>query len=140
MKSLDIRIWQVREKTPARTTKTGKKKPATYQLRWSVGGEPQARTFNSSALADTFRSRLSVAMQNGEPFDTETGLPDSLAEKPEQVTWFVFSARYMDMKWKSLSAKSRETTVYAVPTSIASLVSKTAGAPSTASLRQALQH
>lgn len=121
MKTHDINIWEIAQKTPARTDKKGKKKPATYQVRWIVGGKEKYRTFKSKELAKGWRSKLDVAMQNGEAFDTVTGLPDSLIEKPKQVTWFAFAAIYMDMKWKTLSAKARETTVYALSATIASL-------------------
>lgn len=140
MKSHDISIWEVKQKTPARTDKKGRKKAATYQVRWSVGGKEKYRTLNNKTLAKAWWSKLVVAMQNGEPFDTVTGLPDSLVEKPDQVTWYVFAATYMDMKWKTLSAKARETTVYALSTVIASLVaSSKPGRPDMQTLRRALQ-
>jgi integrase len=139
MKSHDIRIWNVSEKTPVRVGRDGKKKPATYQLRWRVGGKVHPKTFVGRTPADNFRSRLLVAMHNGEAFDTETGLPDSMIEAPEQSTWYDFAADYMDMKWKHLSAKGRETTVYAAASVIASLVAAKAGAPTMPTLRRALQ-
>lgn len=140
MKTLDVRIWEIRQLQPARVLKNGQKKPATYQVRWRVATETHYRTFSGKAPADAFRGKLLSAVQNGEAFDTDTGLPDSMTEKPDRLTWFAFSARYVDMKWKSLSAKSRETTIYAAATAVASLVSAAPGGPSTATLRRALQH
>lgn len=139
MKTLEVKLWSVRVKSPSHTTAKGRKKTATYQVRWKVGPRPHGRTFASKALADAFRAKLLVALQNGQPFDVEFGLPDSLIEKHDQISWFEFAPKYVDMKWKSLSAKSRESTVYAVASAIAALVESKPGAPGPASLRRALQ-
>lgn len=140
MKSHDIRIWKITEKTPERIGKDGKKKPATFQFRWRVGGKQQTATFVGFPAAERFRSRLLTAQANGEAFNVDTGLPDSMTEEPEQISWFVFAASYMDMKWKHLSAKGRETTVYAAAAFVASLVPAKPGAPSMPTLRRALQN
>lgn len=146
MKSNMVRIWEPRIKSPERKTKTGKKKPATYQVRWTVAGKEHGCTLATKTLADGFHAKLTVAARNGEPFGIEKGLPDSLLEetgkaesKPEVPSCLDLATDYMDMKWKALSAKSRETTVYALAAVVAGLVKADAKAPSEAALRRALQ-
>lgn len=146
MKSAKVRIWEPRVKSPERKLKNGKKKPATYQVRWTVAGSECGRTMASKALADAFHSKLMVAARQGELFDTETGLPDSLLEemgeaesKPQVPNCLELATDYIDMKWKGLSAKSRETTIYGLASVVAALVKDDVKAPSEFARRRALQ-
>lgn len=70
MKSYKVVIWKLSINRSA-------KKP-TYLVRWSVDGEPFHESHKTKALADRFRAKLLRAADKGEPFDTVTGLPDSL--------------------------------------------------------------
>jgi integrase len=146
MKSAKVRIWEPRVKSPERKLKNGKKKPATYQVRWTVAGKECGRTLATKTLAEAFYSKLMVAARNGELFDTEKGLPDSLLEemgeaesKPRVPTCLELATDYIDTKWKELSAKSRETTIYGMASVVAALVKDDAKAPSEAARRRSLQ-
>lgn len=70
MKSYKVVIWKLSINRSA-------KKP-TYLVRWSVDGEPFHESHKTKALADRFRAKLLRAADKGEPFDTVSGLPDSL--------------------------------------------------------------
>ncbi|WP_311137435.1 hypothetical protein [Streptomyces sp. I6] len=70
MKSYKVVIWKLSVNRSA-------KKP-TYLVRWSVDGEAIHESHTTKALADRFRAELLRAADKGEPFDTVTGLPDSL--------------------------------------------------------------
>lgn len=99
--SHDVRVF---------TTETyaGKRK-TTYRVRWSVERKKFGKQFATSALADSFRSKLVVATRRGEDFDTKSGLPSSLAkdEKP-QSSWYKFACKYADMKWPDSSPRYRK--------------------------------
>jgi integrase len=140
MKTHDVRVWDVREKTPKREMKNGKKKPPTYQVRWVVAGREHPRTFATKPLANAFRAKLIVATHNGEAFDTESGLPDSMIERAPvtSVTWLELTAKYVDAKWPSLAAKSRATTVESLSALLPGLCTELAGRPDTRTLRWAL--
>jgi hypothetical protein len=70
MKSYDVKFWAIRP---------GKAKTRrTYEIRWKVGHTPHSRTLGNKAQADNFLSDLRQAARNGEAFDTDTGLPDSM--------------------------------------------------------------
>lgn len=69
MKSLDVKVWDVRK----RDTKT-----PSYGVRWSVAGNVFSDSFHTKALADHYRAKLMSAMRDGEECDTETGLPASM--------------------------------------------------------------
>ncbi|QTR02158.1 integrase, partial [Saccharothrix algeriensis] len=68
--SFDVRIWKT-EVWQGKTT-------TTYTVRWAVAGQRFKEPFKSSALADSFRSKLVVAAKGGEAFDVGTGLPVSM--------------------------------------------------------------
>jgi hypothetical protein len=131
----DVSIWAI-------GTIEGKRKK-TYRVRWLVAGRKFGTYFDSSTLADNYRTQLKTAQNKGEPFNTEKpGLPDSTMEpivaEPEPpelvVTWFELAATYVDKKWKRLAAKSRETTVYALAALLPGLIDDVSGptAPSSA--------
>jgi hypothetical protein len=55
------------------------KRKTTYRVVWVVSGQRFGESFDTAALADSFRARLVSAARDGEAFDTETGLPVSTA-------------------------------------------------------------
>ncbi|MGA5320423.1 tyrosine-type recombinase/integrase [Streptomyces seoulensis] len=104
MKSHDVRIWDLRKRPT---------KKVSYELRWKVAGEPFSETFRTKGLADGRRAKLLTAAKSGEPFDIETGLPDSLAAPVEQassMSWFTFASAYLAMKWPDAAPNSRDST------------------------------
>ncbi|WP_117209452.1 tyrosine-type recombinase/integrase [Allorhizocola rhizosphaerae] len=134
MKSYDVKIWNIQVN---RLTK-GK----SYTVRWKVAKVPPfSRTFVTRPLADNFRSDLKQAINAGEPFDTETGLPDSLVEEPkeEALTWLDFAMTYVKMKWPGAAAKSRTSMVDALATVTPALCEEVPGRPEDELLRDALR-
>ena len=100
MKSHDVRVWGIR-KRPYKTP--------SYDVRWKVGDAPPfSETFRTKALADNFRAKLLRAAQKGEAFDTETGLPDSMAPAKASRTWYDFARAYVAMKWPHAAPNSRD--------------------------------
>jgi len=132
VKSRDVRIRKIQVNALANRKKS-------YTVRWVVAADPKSRTFTTRALADHFRSDLMQAANRGEAFDTETGLPDSMVQAEEAVTWFAFVLRYVDMKWPGAAAKSRDSMTDALATVTPTLVRPLPGAPDVAILRRALR-
>ncbi|MGZ3382950.1 MAG: tyrosine-type recombinase/integrase, partial [Isosphaeraceae bacterium] len=79
MSSFDVRFWKI---------ETRKGKGTTYRVRWIVAGRPFGESVLTMALAESFRAKLITAARNGEGFDTETGLPDSMMRKLRDVSFF----------------------------------------------------
>jgi hypothetical protein len=79
------------------------------------------------------------AVNRGEPFDTDAGLPDSMIPKEEEVTWLSFVQRYVMMKWPSSAAKSRDSMTDALSTVTPVLVADVAGRPPVDHLRRVLR-
>jgi hypothetical protein len=69
----DVRVWRV-ERIEGKTR-------SSYKVRWVAEGRLHRRTLPTALLADSFRSDLLTATRRGEAFDTETGLPFSLAHQ-----------------------------------------------------------
>lgn len=98
--SYDVRFYRTRV-YKGKTVKT-------YRVRWTVGGQEFTEPFrNNVALADSFRSDLVSAARKGEAFSMETGRPVSWRRAANEMTWYEFACRYVDMKWKAASAKYR---------------------------------
>ncbi|HEV2342692.1 MAG TPA: hypothetical protein VGS97_01245 [Actinocrinis sp.] len=59
--SYNVRIWAIR-------THKNKTKKDTYSLRWIVEGaaRPFCQSFDTFGMADSFKSRLTVAKSNGD--------------------------------------------------------------------------
>jgi integrase len=136
MKSLQVRVWTIRVNTVG---STGKKAKKSYTVRWTIASKEKARNFVSRALADNFRSELMQAVNRGEAFDTELGLPDSMLPKQEEVTWLTFVQRYVTMKWPGAAAKSCDSMTDALATVTPVLVTDVRGRPPMDQLRRALR-
>ena len=81
----------------------------TYRVRWKLNDRVHNRAFHRSAQAEAYRSELVAAARRGEAFSLATGEPVSWSRiKQETVSWYDFACRYVDMKWKSASAKYRQ--------------------------------
>ena len=69
----DFHLWTIE-------TRKGRKTP--FRVRWTVAGRQFGRSFATMALAESFRASLITAARNGEGFDTESGLPESMERTP----------------------------------------------------------
>jgi hypothetical protein len=119
--SYDVRIWNIRVR---------KDRPNPYQVRWRVASSPPfAKSFRTSALADSFRAGLVTATRRGEPFDTSTGLPEAQARERTAITWYAHALDYIDMKWPGAAGKSRISAVETLTAVTPVLVRTEHGAP-----------
>ncbi|MEU7909271.1 site-specific integrase [Actinoplanes sp. NPDC049118] len=132
MKSRNVRVRAIQINALA-----GRKK--SYTVRWVVEALPKSRTFSTRALADNHRSDLMQAINRGEAFDSDSGLPDSLVPALDRVSWLSFVRRYLDMKWPHAAATSRDSMTEALATVTPVLVRDIGGRPDPALLRRALR-
>ncbi|MEV4161423.1 tyrosine-type recombinase/integrase [Nonomuraea dietziae] len=130
MKSYDVRFWKIQ-------VRKGRRKP--YIVRWVVAGANFTSSYVTSGLADSFRSQLITAARNGEAFDTESGLPNSLHREKQAITWFEHAADYVKAKWPKAAANSRRSIVEGMVTVTPVLVRDRRGAPDLKTLRSALR-
>jgi integrase len=133
VKSHDVRIWGLRKRST---------KKVSYEVRWKVAGEPFSETFRTKGLADGRRAKLLTAAKSGEPFDTESGLPDSLTapvEAAPSMTWFTFASAYLAMKWPGSAPNSRDSTNEALTEATMVLCDDRPDCPEASVLRDALR-
>ncbi|MEV6903091.1 integrase [Amycolatopsis sp. NPDC051372] len=135
--TFDVRIWDVRVKT-GRAHKDGKPGKKSYVVRWVVAGQEFPKTYATSALAESFRSKLVVAQRNGEAFRVVDGLPVSMARAENDQPWFTFAQEYVDMKWSRAAAKSRAGNADALATATLALLASSRGKPEDKVLRRAM--
>jgi integrase len=133
MRTTDVRVWQIQ------VNKYEKSKKKTYTARWTVKGRQHSKTFATRALADNLRSKLMQAMNRGEEFDTESGLPDSMVEAKEATSFYAFALAYVSMKWPRAAAKSRDSMTDALATVLPALVTDRHGRPEAQALREGLR-
>ncbi len=130
--SYDVQFWKL-----ARLAKNGRRK-RVYGVRWVVADRSFSKWFEYDAQADNYRSKLMTAARAGEGFDTETGLPESLARQQQAISWLELASRYVDMKWPHIAAKSRTSIADALATVTPVLVTTTRGMPDARLLRLVL--
>jgi integrase len=128
--SFDVRFWKI---------ETRKGKGTTYRVRWVVAGRPFGESFLTTALAESFRAKLITAARNGEGFDTETGLPDSMMRKLRDVSFLGHAMEFTASAWPSVSAKSRGSIIETLSRVIPVAVRNLPAAPDAALLRAALR-
>jgi integrase len=135
VKSYQVRIWDVGKRTIRGKT--------WHRLRWTVEGaeKPFERLFKTKALANSARSELVKATNDGKPFDTVTGQPVERVQAWNATTWYSHARTYVGMKWPRVAAKSRRGIIEAlVPVTAMLVKSNVRGRPSDAVLRKALYH
>ncbi|MBE9375572.1 tyrosine-type recombinase/integrase [Saccharopolyspora sp. HNM0983] len=132
--SYEVRIWTSKPRKNAQGGVT------SYPVRWRVGDRSHYRTFKTRALAESFRADLVSAARRGEAFYiAPPGLPVSAARRAiNQLTWFEFSQRYVDLKWPRAAAKSRAGIADTLATVTPELLATERGKPDGKVLRRAL--
>ena len=130
MTSFDVRFWKIEAR---------KGKGTTYRVRWVVAGRPFGESFLTMALAESFRAKLITAARNGEGFDTETGLPDSMMRKLRDVSFFDHAMEFTASAWPSVSAKSRGSIIETLSRVVPVAVRNLPAAPDADLLRAALR-
>lgn len=131
MKSLDVKIWGVRKRNT---------KKASYDVRWSVAGRVFSESFRTKGLADNYRSMLMRATRDGEDFDTESGLPGSMAEKKATLSWYAFALKYLAMKWPHAAPNTRDGINESLASVTVALLDDRPGRPADELLRKALRN
>jgi integrase len=132
----DVRIWTIREfKSKAKTVG---KPSSTYRVRWIVAGEEFGETFQTKALAESFRSRLVVAQREGVAFDERSGLPEPMARELNSRSWLELATEFVDMKWLRSSGNHRRSIAEALATVTPALLATDRGVPADADIRRAL--
>ncbi|MEU7839126.1 site-specific integrase [Nonomuraea sp. NPDC049129] len=129
MKSYNVRIWKIS------TRKDGLN---NHMVRWVVEGKVFTEHFSTWELADSFRAGLKKAAQNGEAFDTATGMPDSKSRTHSTVTWYAHACDYVDARWSKVSGRQRISIAETLAAITPLLVRDRRGAPNPQVLRSAL--
>jgi hypothetical protein len=113
------------------------KRTSSYTVRWKTARRAWRRTFRNAAQADVFRAELLAAARKGEAFSMATGEPVSWQRDEAGMTWYDFTCTYVDMKWKTASAKYRRAIAQALTAATPPML--TAGStPDSRDLRRAL--
>ena len=110
-----------------------------YRVRWTVDGRIFGQPFVTLELAESFQAELKIAASRGEAFDTEDGLPVSMARKSADVTCYQHAREFVAAAWADAAAKSRVSILEALSVALPVLTRELAGAPDRGVLRHALR-
>ena len=136
MSTYDVRVWSIQEhKGKDRKTK---KEKTTYRLRWTVAGRVFSDSYQTKALAESFRAKLVTAQREGIAFDEPSGLPEPMARKLNSRSWYEHAVAFVDTKWPRSAPKHRKSIAEALANVTTVLLSTTRGAPAEADIRRAL--
>jgi site-specific recombinase XerD len=103
-----------------------------------VAGRQFGKSYQTKALAESFRSRLVIAQREGVAFDEPTGLPEPMARELNNRSWYEHAVAFVDMKWPRAAGKHRRSIAEALATVTPALVSTDRGAPAAEVIRRAL--
>jgi hypothetical protein len=136
MTTYDVRI-QSTEEYKGKERAAGKPR-STYRVRWAVAGKRFGKTFQTRALAESFRSKLLMAQREGVAFDEPTGLPEPMARELNTRSWYDHATAYVDMKWPRAAGTHRKSIAESLAIATMALLSSTRGVPSDVDLKRAL--
>ncbi|WP_328606253.1 integrase [Amycolatopsis sp. NBC_00345] len=100
-----VRLWDIKTMPP--DPKTGKKRRRPYGVRWVTAGREHSQWFVTKALAKAELAKLQRAMNGGEAFDVETGLPESMYREEHSPTLLRAMREFLDHVWPDMAPKSR---------------------------------
>jgi integrase len=126
----DVRIYKS-EVYKGKTT-------TTHYVRWAVAGKLWREGFRLKALAESFRAELVSAARRGEAFDIETGRPVSMQREQQEMSWYEFACKFVDVKWPRAAATTRRTHAEALTAVSAALFATKRGMPDGKLIRAAL--
>jgi integrase len=125
-----VSVWSIDDR---RTS--GKPKP--WVVRWKVGTKVKVRAFSHRAQAEQFRSRLMIALADGEAFDPVTGEPVSWGI--EEMTVAAWTKTWFDEQRPTWTPRSRRSAAEVLSRALPILVADAAPDPAediAASVRQ----
>jgi integrase len=132
----DVRLWNIRE-YKGKDRKTGKPR-STYRVRWQVAGKDFGASYQTRALAESFRAKLVTAQREGIAFDEASGLPEPMARELNSRTWYEHAVAFVDMKWPRSAGKHRVSIAEALANVTIALLSTTRGVPPEPDIRRTL--
>ncbi|MCX4460132.1 hypothetical protein OG585_53310 (plasmid) [Streptomyces sp. NBC_01340] len=106
--SYKVRFWEIRERPDRRKG---------FEVRWTVSGREKSESFLTKELAESRRAKLMTAARDGEPFDTQSGLPASeIRALKQRTTWYVLAREYIEQRWDRTPGNTRRTLADALAT------------------------
>ena len=128
--SHEVRFRQIEERKDA---------TARFRVRWVVAGRRFGRSFVTRGLADSFQAQIIAAARNGQSFDLETGLPQSLLRINRDVTCYQHAREFLASAWAGAAAKSRVSMIETLSVVLPVLTRDLAREPEPEVLRHALR-
>lgn len=104
----EVRVWAIQDRSGH--TNIGKR----WVVRWVVDAKRFSKSFRTRAEGDRYRSRLLVAQQDGQRFDTQTGRPASWSPQGGDTLLHVWARQWVAEQWAEWQPHTRREDVYAL--------------------------
>lgn len=130
-----VNVWELKVLKP---DKNGKRRPKPYGVRWITAGKEQSEWYRTKTLANNRRNQLIKAMNNGEAFDIDSGLPESEAKAKVARSLLKMAQEFIDHEWEDAAANTRKRLVDTLAVPIAAFVTADKNAPDERLLRRVL--
>ncbi|MGO1056722.1 tyrosine-type recombinase/integrase [Crossiella sp. CA198] len=130
-----VNVWALKEIKPRPGQK---RRPKPWGVRWITAGEEHSEWYKTFKLADRRRSQLIAAAENGEPFDTRTGLPQSEYRKLTARSLLKLAQEYIDHEWDTAAPNTRKRHVDTLAVPVAAFVRPDKHAPDPRTVRRVL--
>jgi integrase len=98
-----VRFWEIGVRKP---NEKGRRK-ASYGARWVTDGHEHSEWFATKALARSYLNKLVRAANQGEAFDMETGLPESMYREQNSPSLLRVAQEFLREIWPDVSPNSR---------------------------------
>ncbi|WP_367669667.1 hypothetical protein [Streptomyces sp. DT2A-34] len=106
--SYRVRFWEIRERPDRRKG---------FEVRRTVNGREKSESFLTKGLGESRRAKLMTVARDGEPFDTQSGLPASeIRALKQRTTWYVLARKYIEQRWDRTPGNTRRTLADALAT------------------------
>ncbi|MFT7836354.1 tyrosine-type recombinase/integrase [Saccharothrix sp. BKS2] len=124
-----VRFWSIQHK---------KSRRRPYGVRWVTEGQEHSEWFTLRVQADARRSDLMQAARRGEPFDVETGLPESEHKVRNARSLLQLVQEFVDHEWERAAPNTRRRFVDTMAVAVAAFVRPDRSAPDEHVLRRVL--
>lgn len=130
-----VRFWAIKT-LPARAN--GTRQPRPYGVRWVTAGHQHSEWFIRKRLAEKYLQQLQTAANDGEAFDVESGLPESMYREQNSRSLLQLAQRFIDKEWPDAAPNTRRKHVDTLAVAVGAFVRESARAPEPREVRRVL--
>jgi integrase len=130
-----VRFWAIKVRAPL---VNGSRASRPYGVRWVTAGREHSEWFAKKRLAEKYLQKLQSAATNGEAFDVNTGLPESMYREQHSRSLLQLAQRFIDKEWPDAAPNTRRKHVDTLAVAVGAFVRESPRAPDLRKIRRVL--